>query len=89
MTFVPVGTLLAQDRLARLERIGIRASEEGAQFILEESGKPFFVKGFNYVRLRAAEGRTGGDHATFDADTKKTKAHYDPDRAETLFRALS
>lgn len=72
-----------------LERIGIRASEDGAQFILKESGTPFFVKGFNYVRLRAAEGRTGGDHATFDADTKNTKAHYDPNRAEAMFSALS
>jgi len=84
-----VGTLTAQDKLEPLERIGIRATEEGAQFILKASGAPFFVKGFNYVRLRAAEGGTGGDHATFDADTKNTKAHYDPDRAETMFSALS
>ncbi len=65
-----------------LERIGIRASEDGAQFILKESETPFFVKGFNYIRLRR-------DHATFDADTTTTKAHYDPDRAEAMFGALS
>jgi hypothetical protein len=79
----------AQAQLEPLDRIGIRAGEAGAQFVLKESGTPFFVKGFNYVRLRAAEGRTGGDHATFDADTKNTKAHYDPDRAELMFGALS
>ena len=53
-----------------LERIGIRPGEEGAQFVLKESETPFFVKGFNYIRLRAAQGKTGGDHATFDADTR-------------------
>jgi hypothetical protein len=79
----------AQAQLQPLERIGIQAGEDGAQYILKESGTPFFVKGFNYVRLRAAEGRTGGDHATFDADTKNTKAHYDPNRAEAMFSALS
>ena len=47
------------------------------------------MKGFNYIRLRAAAGRTGGDHATFDADTSRTEAHYDPDRAEAMFSALS
>jgi len=72
----------AQGQFKQLERIGIRASKDGAQFIGKESGEPFFVKGFNYVRLR-------GDHATFDADTSSTKAHYDPDRSEAMFRALS
>ncbi|MDG1365125.1 MAG: hypothetical protein P8Q54_16785 [Akkermansiaceae bacterium] len=64
-----------------LERIGVRAGDDGAQFVLKNSADPFFVKGFNYVRLR-------GDHATFDADTKSSKAHYDPDRAEAMFSAL-
>jgi hypothetical protein len=71
----------AQEQLKPFERIVVRESEDGAQFILKESGKPFFVKGFNYVRLR-------GDHSTFDADTRITKAHYDPDRAEAMFAAL-
>ena len=71
----------AQEQRKPFERIVIRESEDGAQFILKESGSPFFVKGFNYVRLR-------GDHATFDADTMNTKAHYDPDRAEAMFSAL-
>ena len=79
----------AQAQLQPLERIGIRASEDGARFVLQESGDPFFVKGFNYVRLRIAESGTGGGHATFDADTKNTKAHYDPKRAEAMFSALS
>ncbi len=34
-----------------LERICVRASEKGASFILQDSGTPFFVKGFNYIRL--------------------------------------
>ena len=72
-----------------LERIGIQGSEDGSQFVLKASGAPFVAKGFNYVRLRAAQGATGGDHATFDADTRNTKAHYDPDRAEAMFSALS
>ena len=116
----------AQAQLPPLERIGIRPGEDGAQFVLKESEAPFFVKGFNYIRLRAAAGktggrtaghlranardastrsrwslesaqenkvsttsRTGGDHATFDADTSSTKAHYDCDRAEAMFSALS
>jgi hypothetical protein len=79
----------AQAQPEPLERIGIRSGEDNAQFVLKESETPFFAKGFNYIRLRAAEGRTGGDHATFDADTSSTKAHYDPDRAEAMFSALS
>jgi len=79
----------AQDQLQPLERIGIRASEDGARFVLKESGDPFFVKGFNYVRLRAPETGKGGGHATFDADTRNTKAHYDPKQAEAMFSALS
>ena len=71
----------AQEQLKPLERIAIRESEDGAQFILKESEETFFVKGFNYVRLR-------GDHSTFDADTKNTKAHYDADRAKAMFNAL-
>jgi len=71
----------ANEQLASLERIVVRESEDGAQFVLKASGTPFFVKGFNYVRLR-------GDHSTFDADTRSTKADYDPDRAETMFAAL-
>jgi hypothetical protein len=65
------------------ERIGIRTGDGLAQFILKDSGEPFFVKGFNYVRLR------GGDHATFDAATESTTAHYDPEQAEAMFTALS
>ena len=72
----------AQRQLKPLERIGIRASQDGAKFVGTESGKPFFVKGFNYIRLR-------GDHSTFDADTENTKAAYDSDRAEAMFSALS
>jgi len=72
-----------------LERIAVRKGEPHAQFVLKDSGKPFFVKGFNYIRLRAAEGKTGGDHATFDADTQTTKANYDPKRAEAMFTVLS
>ena len=87
VTMVAVGAT-GQAQLQPLERIGVRAGEDGAQFVLKESGTPFFVKGFNYIRLRAAEGKTGGDHATFDADTSSTKAHYDRDRAEAMFSVI-
>jgi len=46
------------------------------------------VTGFNYIRLRSADGQPGGDHSTFDADTEFTKADYDPDRAEAMFHTL-
>ncbi|PQJ27244.1 hypothetical protein [Rubritalea profundi] len=72
----------AQQQLQPLERIIIKPGEERAQFILKKSNKPFFAKGFNYIRLR-------GDHATFDADTQTTKANYDPKQAEAMFRILS
>jgi hypothetical protein len=94
MTWLAVALMVAsgataQAQLDPLERIGIRPGEEGAQFVLKGSETHFFVRGFNYIRLRAAEGKAGGDHATFDADTSGTKAHYDPDRAEAMFSALS
>ncbi len=89
MAFIPMETLSAQDRLEPLERIGTRAAEKEAQFILKESQTPFFVKGFNYIRLRSADGQKGGDHATFDAETKTTKAHYDADQAEAMLSELS
>ena len=73
---------MAGEQVKPLERIGVRAGEEGAQFVLKDSGKPFFVSGFNYVRLRK-------DHSTFEAATEKTEADYDPDRAEAMFSALS
>lgn len=79
---IPASVATGQEQIEPLERIGIQASKDGAQFILKESGNTFFVKGFNYVRLR-------GDHATFDADTRNTKSHYEPDRAEAMFSALS
>lgn len=78
----------AQEHLKPLERIDIQESEDGAQFVLKDSGDTFFVKGFNYIRLRAADGKTGGDHSTFDADTNNTRAHYDPERVEAMFSAL-
>lgn len=65
-----------------LPRIAVRASGGRAAFARGSDPRPFPVKGFNYIRLR------GGDHATFDADTESTKAHYDPDRAEAMLRVL-
>ena len=78
----PASDAAAEQPVKPLERIGIRTDEGGAQFILKKSKTPFFVKGFNYIRLRR-------DHATFDAATKTTKAYYDPKRAEAMFSALS
>ncbi len=72
----------AEEAVQPLERIAVQPGVDGAEFILKDSRTPFFVKGFNYVRLR-------GDHSTFDADTETTKAAYDPERAETMFRTLA
>jgi len=82
MIFIPAKALSAQDKLEPLERISIRPGKERAEFVLTPSGQPFFVKGFNYIRLR-------GGHATFDAHTEASTAHYDPKKAETMFRTLS
>lgn len=79
---IPAKALSAQDKLESLERIGIRPGQERAEFVLTQSGRPFFVKGFNYIRLR-------GGHATFEAATETTKGHYDPMKAEAMFRTLS
>jgi hypothetical protein len=68
--------------LEYLPRVGVRAGGDRAAFTRGADDAPFFVKGFNYVRLR------GGDHATFDADTGSTRAHYDPERAEAMLRTL-
>jgi hypothetical protein len=73
---------ITQGSVGPLERIGIRPGRERAEFILKDSKRPFFVKGFNYIRLRK-------DHATFDADTGTSKASYDPERAEAMFGTLS
>lgn len=89
MIFVHAASVSAQERVIPLERIGIRTGENEAQFILKTSGRPFFPNGFNYIRLRAAEGETDGDHSTFDAETKTTKGCYDAERAEQMFVALN
>lgn len=79
----------AGEPLKPLERILVKSGESGAEFVLKDSSKPFYVTGFNYIRLRAKEGTAGGDHSTFDADTKTTKAAYDPLAAEEMFSVLS
>lgn len=88
MISIPAKALSAQDKLEQLERIGVQPGGERAEFVLTQSGQPFFVKGFNYARLRDKDGKPGGDHATFDADTKTTKAHYNPKKAEAMFNTL-
>ena len=50
MTWLAVVMMVAVGATARaqlqpLERLGIRPGEDGAQFVLKESGTPFFVKG--------------------------------------------
>lgn len=77
-----MGVAAAKEQIKPLESITIQLDDERAQFILKKSKKLLYVKGFNYVRLC-------GDHATFDAETKTTKAHYDPKQAEAMFRILS
>lgn len=82
------GVGASEEKLMPLERVCIRPGERQAEFFLKDSMEPFFVTGFNYIRLRSAEGAAGRDHSTFDADTKTTKASYDPNRAEAMFSAL-
>ncbi|MBT3297033.1 MAG: hypothetical protein HN919_05290 [Verrucomicrobia bacterium] len=72
----------AQQSVKPLERIAVKPGAARAEFVLKRSREPFFVKGFNYIRLR-------GDHATFDADTETTTAHYDANAAEAMFSRLS
>jgi len=80
--------LHGQSEITMLERIAVKDSPQGAYFVLKDSETPFFVKGFNYVRLRGNDGKPGGDHATFEAATAKTQAHYDPQQADEMFAAL-
>ena len=89
MMCIAMGTASAEEEIKPLERITIKPGEERAEFILKRSKQPFFVKGFNYIRLRGKDGKPGGDHATFDANTKSSKANYDPKQAETMFSTLS
>lgn len=68
--------------IKELPRVAILQRSPRAIFQQRGSNRSFFVRGFNYVRLR-------GDHATFDAATDKTQAHYDPDLAEQMFETLA
>ncbi len=71
----------ANEPVQPLERIAVKPGISGAQFVLNRSGKPFYVRGFNYVRLEPG-------HSTFDAATDTTDAHYEPERAEEMFETL-
>jgi len=71
----------AAEPIKPLERIAVKPGINGAEFVLKDSGKPFFVKGFNYIRLEPG-------HSTFDAATDATEAHYEPERAEKMFQTL-
>lgn len=71
----------SKETIQPLERIAVKPGINGAQFVLKRSGKPFYVKGFNYVRLEPG-------HSTFDAATDTTEAHYEPERAEEMFQTL-
>ncbi|VGO13530.1 hypothetical protein PDESU_02087 [Pontiella desulfatans] len=76
-----MSALIARAEMKPLERIAVNPGINGAEFVLKDSGKPFFVKGFNYVRLEQG-------HSTFDAATDSTEAHYEPERAEAMFQTL-
>ena len=84
-----INPAFAEQKIKPLERITIKSGKERAEFIFKDSKKPFFAKGFNYIRLRAKDGKSNPDHCTFDADTKTTKAAYDPEAAEKMFEILS
>lgn len=83
-----VSLTTAGEQVKPLERIRVKPGSNGAEFVLKDSGAPFFVTGFNYIRLRAEDGKGNPDHSTFDADTKTTQAAYDPQRAEEMFQTL-
>lgn len=80
-----ISTLVAQQVNASeimLERIRVQSNASGARFVGRDSGKVFTISGFNYIRLRQS-------HATFEADTEKTEAAYDAQRAEAMFAKIS
>jgi hypothetical protein len=81
--------LSSGETINSLERVQVQPDSNGAQFVLKDSGIPFYTTGFNYIRLRTADGTPGGDHSTFEAETNFTKADYDPVRAEKMFSVLS
>jgi|GEM_PF-1169859 len=65
------------------EKITINPDDEyGAGFIYSDSKTPFFVNGFNYIKLRF------GDHSTFEPGTGIINADYDPYSAETMLGML-
>lgn len=87
---LPLLTLLAHAQHVRadgaegqvyLPRIVVDRESTPAGFLVKDTGRPFFVKGFNYVRLRHS-------HATFEAATETTSAHYDPDQAESMLETF-
>lgn len=62
-------------------RVAIRRGDGPATFCLMPSGTPFVVRGVNYVRLRL-------DHSTFEPETDRYPACYDPYDVETCFKRL-
>jgi|GEM_PF-2346907 len=86
-TSVPVKVHLKDDRAdyysqTPQQRVVVKAGSPSASFCLKESGDPFFIKGFNYVRLRH------GDHSNFEADTQAGPAAYDPYDTESMLKRL-
>jgi hypothetical protein len=70
-------------KAGEMEKIGIRKSGKYAHFYNTQSGRPFFVKGMNYIRLRH------GDHATFEAAVGPSPAYYDRKQAEDMLKSLA
>lgn len=66
-----------------IEKIGIRKNGKYACFYKTKSGRPFFVNGMNYIRLRH------GDHATFEAAVGASPEHYDRQQAEVMLKNLA
>jgi len=66
-----------------MEKISIRKSGKHACFYKTQSGRPFFVKGMNYIRLRY------GDHATFEAAVGPSPAYYDREQADDMLKRLA
>jgi hypothetical protein len=74
---VQAGQAIAPGRLA------VRADTNGAYLVRVNTGERVVLNGFNYIRLRK------GDHATFEAATPTTAAHYDAAAVDRMLDSIA
>lgn len=80
---IEVSTVPQKPGEAEGGRIAVQSADEGAYFYDTKTGEPFIPRGANYIRLR------GGDHSTFEADTKEGAADYDGYDAEAALKLMA